>query len=407
MKRFLILFLSVLSLQIHAQTANDLYDAGMKFMDMTNYKQAILHFTQCVEKSPYYYDAYLYRGVCELKEGNEEKAMQDYNMAIEKKPDYYQAFFRRGLLHEQQGNTTLAINDFSSAIKFFPKYIAAYRQRAYAYVKIKEYDLALDDIKEAISFYDDDLANAPLYFQMAEIYELKEMKKEAFESYTKIIEILPDSAYAYYKRGLLLKSVERFAVAIEDFDKAIEKGYRNVEIHRKRTEACMLNKSYKEAIVSLDSLLDLYNTKEVQDYFNRGMCYKHLKEYEKAIESFNRAIAYDRKFTDAYMHRADAYVQLDKMPQARRDYTNAVQLEPKNGELYFLRAMMYYKMENYDNALADLDLAIQYEPTAEAYFIRGAVRYNLKDRVGACEDLDQAIGLGHEEAEEVYRDICR
>ena len=145
MKRFLILFLSVLSLQIHAQTANDLYDAGMKFMDMTNYKQAILHFTQCVEKSPYYYDAYLYRGICELKEGNEEKAMLDYNMAIEKKPDYYQAFYQRGLLHEQQGNTALAISDFSSAIKIFPKYIAAYRQRAYAYVKTKEYDLALEN----------------------------------------------------------------------------------------------------------------------------------------------------------------------------------------------------------------------------------------------------------------------
>ena len=72
---------------LYSQIVNGLFDAGMEFKEMTNYPQAILHFTQCIEKSPYYYDAYLNRGICELRQGDEEKAMKDYDMAIVKNPD--------------------------------------------------------------------------------------------------------------------------------------------------------------------------------------------------------------------------------------------------------------------------------------------------------------------------------
>ena len=53
--------------------------------------------------------------------------------------------------------------------------------------------------------------------------------------------------------------------------------------------------------------------------------FKMLKEYQKAIDGFNKVIslAYGKEPLKTYLHRGDCYLELDQKEKACADYTKA------------------------------------------------------------------------------------
>jgi len=61
-------------------------------------------------------------------------------------------------------------------------------------------------------------------------------------------------------------------------------------------------------------------------YYNRGSAYDDLKQYNRAIQEFDKAIELDPGFAEAYYSRGIAYIVLGKVSQGCADVKKACEL---------------------------------------------------------------------------------
>ena len=135
-------------------------------------------------------------------------------------------------------------------------------------------------------------------------------------------------------------------------------------------------------------------------FFNRGIAYRTINDYEHAIMDYDRAIQSYPKFAHAFNDRGNAYFKLGNIEQAINDYDMAISLIPEFAEAYNNRGFAYRRLGNYAQAINDFSRAIDLDPEyAVAYYGRGNSYYNLGNLWQAISDYDKAIG-----ADPVYPD---
>jgi serine/threonine protein kinase/lipoprotein NlpI len=183
--------------------------------------------------------------------------------------------------------------------------------------------------------------------------EYRELIDKAVEAFTKAIELTPSLAYSYYERALI-----------------------NADYHNKQ----------EEAISDFEKVLE-YDPGSHIGNFAKGNIESDRKKYDKAIESYTRAIALSPDYVQAYHRRglacynkAREHTSSDGSPaelldKAIADYTEVIRLDPKNIEGYYCRGLAYYDKEGresrpdecrelMDRAIADYNAAIK---TTESY----------------------------------------
>jgi tetratricopeptide (TPR) repeat protein len=87
-----------------------------------------------------------------------------------------------------------------------------------------------------------------------------------------------------------------------------------------------------------------------------------LKEYEKAIEDYNKAIELDPKFAIAYTNRGVAYDKLKEHEKAIEDFNKAIELDPKNVAMYLNLSEAIIIMGDYKSASKNIAKALYLSP---------------------------------------------
>ncbi|MDR2904920.1 MAG: tetratricopeptide repeat protein [Helicobacteraceae bacterium] len=129
-------------------------------------------------------------------------------------------------------------------------------------------------------------------------------------------------------------------------------------------------------------------------YYNRGIAYIKLRNYDQAVKDYTQAIALDPKDDQAYHNRGGAYCKLGNYDQAIADFTKAIELNPKYASAYFNRGVTYDKQQNYNQAITDFTKAIELAPKDATYYNnRGNVYYELQNYDQAISDYTKAIEL--------------
>jgi tetratricopeptide (TPR) repeat protein len=131
-----------------------------------------------------------------------------------------------------------------------------------------------------------------------------------------------------------------------------------------------------------------------QAWVNRGAAYGGLRQYDKAIADYSKAIELDPKFAAAWYNRGAAYVGLRQYDKAIADYSKAIELDP-NGAVYWNnRGLAHHELHQYDKATADWSKAIELDPKlAAAWYNRGAAYGGLRQYDKAIADYSRAIEL--------------
>ena len=139
-------------------------------------------------------------------------------------------------------------------------------------------------------------------------------------------------------------------------------------------------------------------------YYSQGVREFEEGKYDKAIESFDKAIQQDPNFEDAYHYRGQAYYKLDRYPNAIIDYNKVLQLDPQNAEAYHHRGQAYSISGNYDQAIVDFSKAIGLKPDfAAAYSDRAQVYKKQGNEALALKDLNEALRYDPNQAEVFYQ----
>ena len=139
-------------------------------------------------------------------------------------------------------------------------------------------------------------------------------------------------------------------------------------------------KNYSRAIESYNKAIAV-NPKDATAFKNKGIMHYEKGEYNIAIENYDIAISVDSKYATAYNARGVAYYRLNNKDKAIENYTQASNLNPDYARAYNNRGMIYSEKGEYDKAIADYNKALEINPQyIDVYYNRARVYRQLAEQ---------------------------
>jgi len=141
--------------------------------------------------------------------------------------------------------------------------------------------------------------------------------------------------------------------------------------------------------------LEQNNTNDAGIYYDIGLIWAIRKNYERAVEEYNRSLKLDSSSFDTYFNRGAAYFEMGQNEFAIRDYIHAYKLDSTNQRLLLnLGYIFLNRMKNYDAATAIYSRLIAIDPTnVDYYYKRGITRYNNGNFKEAIDDFNKEISV--------------
>jgi tetratricopeptide (TPR) repeat protein len=159
----------------------------------------------------------------------------------------------------------------------------------------------------------------------------------------------------------------------------------------------------------------LAKNKALNDLFNQGMTAMQGKQWDAAVDAFNKANEMDPKQTVIWAHLADSYIQVGAMKTGADQeaaygkgidaFNKAIELKPDDASLHNNYALALVKAKKIPEAQAELTKAAQLDPTnaGKYYYNLGAVMINTGQNDAAGQAFKKAIDLDPNYADAQYQ----
>ncbi|MFM7794367.1 MAG: tetratricopeptide repeat protein, partial [Microcystis panniformis] len=202
-------------------------ERGGQLWRLFRYEEAIKAFDEAIKQNDpdNVYLAWYGKGLALGYLGKYQTAIEALQQAINTLPKGEDLKnFHSSILQQQSvvyrflENYEQALTVINQAISLVPNNPNHYNEKSSVLSRLKRYDEGLAAITQAI-----DLApRAVWYGNRGNLYREQQKYKLALDDYNKAIELNPNHAGAYYNRGLLYSDQKKYDLALSDYDKAIE-----------------------------------------------------------------------------------------------------------------------------------------------------------------------------------------
>jgi len=232
--------------------------------------------------------------------------------------------------------------------------------------------------------------SAGAFFDRGILFAMRGDYETAIADFTEAILLSPDMVAAYMLRGrALIASVSRVSEVgenfsgigidttvgktasveqvrildktIADYTQAIRLDPNNSSAYIHRGYVYYAKGDYNRAIADYDQAIKLAPNRE-DAYNNRGYVYADKGDLNAAIADYDQAIRLDPNFTAAYKNRGNAYYNKGDLDAAIVDYTKAIRLDPNDATVYRNRGVSYIIKGDIDHAIADFEAALRINP---------------------------------------------
>ncbi|MDA1038713.1 MAG: DUF1549 domain-containing protein [Planctomycetota bacterium] len=165
------------------------------------------------------------------------------------------------------------------------------------------------------------------------------------------------------------------------------------EAHYQRGLAYLGRHEYDKAIRSFDRALAI-DPKSARALSDRGFAQGAKGHFDACIADQEKALAIDANLPRAYARRGAARAAKSDPAKARQDIDKALSLDPSLGEALCDRAMLKAMKGDISGAATDAEAAIRAEPRlARGHWERGVLWMRQGNGVAAGTCLDEAIRL--------------
>lgn len=188
---------------------------------------------------------------------------------------------------------------------------AILRWVAHCYSEMGLYENALNSIDQALNMDSTDLVNLERKANI--LYEMGNAKS-AIDVYTQVLNIQPEYAFGYYRRGWFKELTGDFDGAIEDLSICVVLDPE--ESYAFETRGDIYLRQGKKELAEADFLkvIEIENTPE--KYSCIHYAYQGLGQYDKAIEMMDSIIAREEDRAGSYYDAACLYSQMDNKQKA-------------------------------------------------------------------------------------------
>ncbi|MGD9366956.1 MAG: tetratricopeptide repeat protein [Desulfobacteraceae bacterium] len=367
----------------HPDSAGLYFARGIMFSHQTGDVQSAAEDFQCAinlkSDAPY---PYIKRAALYMDKNQYEAAIPDLEKLRTITPSDAEIIRLLASAYILVGNYSAAINDLNKAIQQKDNDPALYVYRARAYQGLQKYQKALKDLQRArscdpsagsylaarIQVYaasnDIETALADIVVsiekrldqpgflaQIPELYRAIGRLDSAPGHVSALIKKHPDSAGAYFVRGLLYNFGPGPAEkANEDYSKAIALNPMVAEFYQYRAVLYHLQKRLEDAIADYNRILNL-KPDSLEALLYRGILLLSIGRYKAALVVFSRALQLDPRSPLLLSYRAEVYSRLEIYHKALEDLENACRLDPDQMDYHLHRMRIYRQLDDQDGAM--------------------------------------------------------
>lgn len=199
----------------------------------------------------------------------------------------------------------------------------------------------------------------------------------------------------HFKLGLSHLQADNPTLALKELLIAVENGPDNDSIHAVLAQTYQLKKAYSQAEFHYMKALELSNNAPRYQN-NLGSLYIDMKEWDKAIDYFDKA-ASNLLFLSPYIAltgKGYAYLQKKDYPAALLQFEEVIAIAPKYAQAYYYQSEVYMALDEIDKAQASLGRAVEVSPEfVQARYRLGELAIQQEMFAVATEQFEKVVEL--------------
>jgi len=135
---------------------------------------------------------------------------------------------------------------------------------------------------------------------------------------------------------------------------------------------------------------------DAESFFNRGLAYSKIGQYENAIQDYTEAIRLNPDYAEAYNNRGNIYGQHGAFQLAIDDFNKVIEINPHHVKAFNNRGLAYSELGQQHAAIQDFNKAIHLNPDyAAAYANRANAHLKSGNKSDGCQDAKKACERGN------------
>jgi tetratricopeptide (TPR) repeat protein len=203
------------------------------------------------------------------------------------------------------------------------------------------------------------------------------------------------------------KQITRILQEVSNIDKKERTNIEEIrakDIHISRTELLLkeyllkgneyyYRKEYNNAIQCYDKALEI-EPNDSKAWNNKGTALGQLGNYEEAIKCFDKALEMEPNYAKAWDNKGTAFEKLGNYEEAIQCYDKAIEIQPNDSDTWYNKGIVFYHSGNYEEAIQCYDKALEIEPSdANAWYNKGNVLHKLGNYEEAIQYYDKALEI--------------
>lgn len=323
------------------ESAINHFNRGLAYAANGDYVNAVTEYSQAIQLSPRYTEAYYNRGLAYLflsaAGPHITDARNDFDRVIQIDPNFTMAYYYRGIFNIYGTNQPKAIHDFSYFIQSNLNNAMVYNYRGLAYYNYGDLDNAILDFDQAIQINSN--LSIP-YNNRGLAYARKGNLERAITDYDQAILLDPDFGAAYNNRGQAYYDIGDMALAISDWEQAVRIG---------PATGLSITRGYSSVDKS-----EIFN--------NLGLAYLNHGDLNTAISEFDQAIQLRPGFVLAHFNRGVAYYNKGLYRDALSDFDKGQPDYPNDTEFFFYKGLLDYYTDYPAGAIKSFYVVLTHNP---------------------------------------------
>jgi len=194
-----------------------------------------------------------------------------------------------------------------------------------------------------------------------------------------------------YNYAISLQRDKNFGLSVPPLRKVVEREPEMAQAWQALATGLRKSKQYGDAAAAYERCLAL--DPDPKHAFQKGFCHGRKGQFAKAVEAYNRALEMDPTYSKPYYNLGLAYMKLKNYEDALAIFEKAQAAEGESYRLFFNMGACHYGLENDDLAVEMYDLAIARKETSSAWNNLGLAldRMGEKSEAQSCYKKAKAL----------------
>ena len=300
--------------------------AGIVYREIGRPGNAVEYFEKAVELQPDHPVPYMNLGAAYNDMRQFGKAIEYTRKALTLQPDLAKAHVNLGHMYRRVGKLSKAISVLEKAAQLLPQDATTQEYLAKMYQDLGENERVIHHLERANSLRP---RNTRILVNLAIACSDVGRNGRAIELLKIAVALQPEFATVHLNLGVVYNRIGQYDSGIQYLNKALEIEPDNPHASTNLGLAFRAQGRYAEAIAQFAKALELQKGRaRFQTYLNIGDTYYDMREHEKAVPYFQKAVGLNPNHANAHLLLGLSYRALNRGDKARVHFEKTLELEP-------------------------------------------------------------------------------